>query len=88
MKKRNRSLALFLAMMLAVSTFSGCGGKKTEEPQVTPAQTEAGETGETGETGGEAEWDGNMDNLYVIDIMPPTPLITASMDTAVGQYIA
>lgn len=38
--------------------------------------------------GEEEPWDGNMDNVYVIEILTENPPIESSLDTEVGRYIA
>lgn len=72
MKRWNRMLALFLAVLTAAALFAGCAKEEAAPDTAQPA----------GNTGG------GSDELYVVEAMPPSVMVPYTPDSAVGQYIA
>jgi putative aldouronate transport system substrate-binding protein len=89
MKKHIRLLAILLAVLMLGSMFTGCA-KKTASGSAsgTTAASAGSASAASAQSSGSDDWDGNMDNLYTIDILADTSYVDSSLDTAIGQYIA
>lgn len=95
MKKHRRFLVLFLSLLMLLSVLSGCGSGKSDavssgatSSSISSSQASSESSSTAQMEGDEPEWDGNMDNLYTIDMLTDNKLVDSSLDTTIGKYIA